>query len=352
MLPDIGPVIARKLISTCGSPSMVFAERKGKLLKIPGIGAKTLQALSNADGFKEAEKELHFIRTHKITVHYFLCQNFPTRLKQCPDSPILLYSKGSPQFETAKVLAVVGTRRSTPYGEQICQNLIAGLATTGVLIISGLAYGIDACAHRAALANGLDTVAVLGHGLDRIYPFAHRTLASQMISQGGLVTDFPSGTKPDRNNFPSRNRIIAGLSDAILVVEAAEKGGALITADIGISYDREVMAIPGRVDDELSKGTNQLIHDNKAALVTDARQVMDWMSWDMPKDLNVQTTLFEDLTDEERNVVEVIRYYKECSLDTVAMQSGLSVPRTSSLLFMMEIKGLVRSLPGKIFRLL
>jgi DNA processing protein len=352
LIPEIGPIVARKLINHCGSPAEVFKESRSKLLKIPGVGKKPVTGIGDPAIIERAEKELLFIARKKVKVHYFQNNSYPGRLKQCADAPILLYTLGNTSLEASRVLAVVGTRRSTPYGEEVCRRIISELNGSGVLIVSGLAYGIDACAHRAALENGLQTLGVLGHGFDHMYPYAHANLARQMLNQGGLASDFPSGTKPDRNNFPSRNRIIAGLSDAVLVVEAAAKGGALITADLAQGYDREVLAVPGRTYDELSEGCNNLIRDNKAALVCNARQVLDWMGWDSAPGLSHQGTLFDDLSEPEQKVVDLLRAARESSLDSIAILTGFGAARTASLLFEMEIKGLLRSLPGKIYRLL
>lgn len=351
MIRDVGPVNARNLIAHCGGAVEVFRCSRKDLLTIPGMGLRTVDKLRDRNVLREAEKEMDYLARNHISARSYLDDTYPSRLKHCIDSPVVLFVKGDPPLELSRVLAVVGTRRATQYGIGICEKIIAELSQCGCIIVSGLAYGIDACAHRAALAHGLPTAAVLGHGLDRVYPWVHHKLAQQMLAEGGLISDFHSGTKPDRNNFPRRNRIIAGLADAVLVIEAAVSGGALITAGIAQSYDREVMAVPGRVDDEFSAGTNQMIRDNKAALVNGAEDVLAWLGWETNTREATQGLLFSDLPDEQRVLIDTLRASGEASIDHLAYRSGLPLPRVSALLFELELKSLVRTLPGKIYRL-
>ena len=298
LVPGIGDVLGKKLIVYCGSAEAVFRENKKLLRKIPRVGEKLLEALSGKEIFIRAEKEMAFISRYKIQVYSFRDKEYPYRLSNCIDSPLVLYYKGTGNLNHSKVIGIVGTRTPTEYGKEVCYKLISGLAEQQIFIISGLAYGIDTCAHKVALDNGLLTAAVLGHGLDRIYPFLNKSLAEKMINQGGLVTDFPSQTEPDRENFPKRNRIIAGLCDAVVVIEAAQKGGALITADIANSYNRDVFAVPGRIGDLYSEGTNSLIRMNKASLIQSPEDIRYLLGWDV-KDKKpglVQRKIFLEMT--------------------------------------------------------
>jgi len=282
MVPSIGPITARKLIRKVGSARAIFDQKKEVLEKIQGIGPRLSQSFNAASLLGKAEKELEFLDRHHITVLYFKDPDYPARLKQCEDGPILLYAKGDQGLKCRRGLSVVGTRRATYYGKEICRKIIHGLSEriNDLVIVSGLAYGIDVIAHRAALEKGIPTVAVLGHGFSTIYPSAHRDTAKRIIDQGALVTDFPSEMGPERNNFLRRNRIIAGLADATLVIESGEKGGALITADMAASYQRDVLAVPGRVGDERSKGCNGLIKDTMAALTESAEDVINHLNWE------------------------------------------------------------------------
>jgi len=284
---------------------------------------------------------------------FFRDKDYPFRLKNCYDSPVLLYWKGNADLNTAKIIGIVGTRKATDYGKNICYKLVSGLADQQVLIVSGLAYGIDSCAHRAAIESGLPTVGVLGHGLDRIYPGFNRVLAEKMMKQGGLLTDFPSGTNPDRENFPKRNRIIAGLCDGIIVVEAGRKGGALITADIANSYNRDVFAVPGRIGDPWSEGSNFLIKANKAALIQSAEDVRYLMGWDIPPGLQPvqQRKIFIEMTPEEEALVKILTESGKLGVDEICIRAGISMSRVSAALLNLEFEGVVRSLPGKLYEL-
>ena len=267
LIPGVGDVLAKNLISYCGSAEEVFKQKKAQLFKIPDIGPVIAESIVKFNSFKRAEEEIKFIEKYKIQPLFYLDKTYPERLKQCYDSPPLLYYKGNVELNQTKILAIVGTRKASDYGKAITEEIISGLSQEGILIISGLAYGIDIYAHKAALKNNLNTIGVVGHGLDTIYPAIHKPVAEKMINQGGILTEFMSKTKMSPENFPARNRIVAGISDAVLIVEAAEKGGALITAEIANSYNRDVFAIPGRSIDTVSRGCNYLIKSNKAALV-------------------------------------------------------------------------------------
>jgi DNA processing protein len=344
-------VNGKKLISYCGSVEAVFREKKKALLKIPGIGESTVASIVSQNVLERAEEEIVFMEKYKISPLFYTDKTYPQRLKHCIDSPIMLYYKGSADLNKQKIISVVGTRRASDYGKEICIQLIEDLAPLNVLVVSGLAYGIDAKAHQAALQFGLETVGVLAHGLDRIYPYAHRTMAEKMIRSGGLITDFLSKTNPDRENFPKRNRIIAGMSDALIVVESAIRGGALITANIANSYSRDVFAVPGKVNDKFSEGCNYLIKTNKAALIQSAKDIEYIMLWEEKSTASsIQKKLFEELEPDEELIYNIIQDKKEVSVDYLVLQSQFSNSKIAALLLNLEFKGLVKSLPGKMYK--
>jgi len=353
LVPGIGDVLGKKLVSICGSAEAVFREQRRMLSKIPRINHSILDALGDKTIFERAEKEVYFVERYKIKTLFFLDKEFPFRLKNCFDGPILLYFKGNANLNNPKVIGIVGTRNATDYGKEICRSLIDGLQPEEVLIVSGLAYGIDSCAHRCSLEKGMETVGVLGHGLDRIYPYMNKGLAERMIRNGGLLTDFTSGTKPDRENFPSRNRIIAGLCDALIVVEAARKGGALITAGIANSYNRDVFAVPGRIGDLYSEGTNFLIKSNKAALIQSTGDIKYMMGWDVPDKhpSSGQRKIFIELTEEEKIIVGILTSAGKTGIDELAILAGISMSKVSVALINLEFEGVVKSLPGKVYEL-
>ena len=278
-IPGIGNHIIRQLVSYCGSAEKVFKTSKGKLRKIPGIGDVTAEAIVKGKPFADAEKEWRKAEREKSQLIFFTDKNYPSRLKQIPDAPSLLYSKGNIDFENPKSVAIVGTRKSTDYGRECVELLVAGLQKHAALIISGLAYGIDIQAHKQAIKNNLPTIGVMGSGIDVMYPASHIETAKKMFVNGGVVSENPFGTKPDAHNFPARNRIIAGLCDVLVVVEAAQKGGALITAEIANSYNKDVMAFPGNVGRSYSEGCNSLIKSNRAHLITSVKDLEYVMNW-------------------------------------------------------------------------
>jgi len=309
------------------------------------------------DALNRAEKEIEFITKNNIQTYYYTDRDYPFRLKECPDSPLLIYSKGNCNLNNGKFIGIVGTRNATETGKDNCKKLIADLsnALPNAIIVSGLAYGVDICAHKTALDVGLPTIGVIGHGLDRIYPDVHRPTAVKMVQEGALLTEYLSQTNPDKQNFVQRNRIIAGLSDAIVVVESGTKGGALITAEIANDYNRDVFAFPGRVSDEWSKGCNALIKNNKASLIESADDILRFMSWEK-QDLNakptVQTALFRDLSNEEQGIVSILRQNQEgIQFNELAIQLEKPISKISSLLLEMEFKGLVRCFPGNLYKI-
>jgi len=353
LLPGVGDVNAKKLIAYCGGVEAVFHQKKSHLLKIDGIGPKLADAITNQSVLKRAEEELEFIKKHNIKALFYTENEYPLRLKQVHDSPVLIYFKGNAELNEAKVLSVVGTRKVSEHGKLICEQILAGFKNENVLIVSGLAYGVDTQAHKSSLDNGLNTIAVLAHGLDRIYPGANRGLAKRMIEQGGLLTDFPSRTNPDAPNFPKRNRIIAGLADATLVIESAKKGGSLITADIANSYNRDVFAVPGRPNDVYSNGTNFLIRTNRAALVESAEDIKYMMGWDIAgKENSAQKKLFIELKPEEEILMNILAQEKDSTIDLIALKAQMPMSKVSVILLNLEFEGLIRCLPGKVFKLI
>jgi len=357
LIKGIGNTLAKSLIAYVGSVEGVFKEKQQALAKIPGIGDVLSTEIVSQNVLQRAEQEIEFILKNKIQTTYYADRDYPFRLKECPDSPIMLYNRGNCDLNNGKFIGIVGTRNATETGKENCRKLIAGLASAqpGAVIVSGLAYGVDICAHKAALDAGLPTIGVVGHGLDRIYPAAHRPTAVKMIENGALLTEYLSLTNPDRPNFVQRNRIIAGLCDATVVIESAARGGALITAEVANDYNRDVFAFPGRVNDEWSAGCNALIKNNKASLIESADDILRFMNWeDHSSGANpvVQTALFMDLSDEEQSVAAVLRQNLDgCQLNELAIQLEKPVSKISSLLLEMEFKGIVKCLPGNLYRI-
>jgi DNA processing protein len=348
LIPMIGDVQGKKLVAYCGGVEAVFREKKKNLVKVPGVGEAIAASIHRKSNFARAELEMEFIRQFKITPLFYLDPGYPDRLKHCEDGPMMLYFKGNANMCQKRILSVVGTRMPTDYGKAMCDQVIHGLADQGVLIVSGLAYGVDTAAHRASLASGLQTVGVLAHGLDIVYPYVNRPLAEKMVENGGLLTEFMSRTKLNRDYFPRRNRIIAGMADATLVIESAERGGALITADIANSYSRDVFAVPGRTTDQKSSGCNRLIRSNKAALVQNAEDICYLMGWDQsPHKPQAQQKLFFELNDEEKKILEMLETRNEAGIDEIYLTSGMTASKVAAILLKLEFDGLIRSLPGK-----
>ena len=352
LIPGVGSILAKSLLGYCGSPEAVFRMPKAKLEKIPGIGRITAQRIANANVLKEAEDELRFVEKEGIRLIFFTDEDYPFRLKQCMDGPILLYYKGTADLNHPKIIGIVGTRNATEYGRWATERIVEELAPWQPLVISGLAYGIDIAAHKAALAAGLETIGVVGHGLDRIYPAAHRDSARKMMEQGGLLTEFPSGTNPDRENFPARNRVVAGMVDALIVVETAIKGGAMITADIAASYARDVFAVPGRLNDPLSAGCLKLIEWLKAAVYPSAPSFARNLGWEtegVPVKVQARQLSLE-LSGEEQRLYELLPASGPLSIEDIYRATGLPPGVISSTLLELEFKGLVKVLPGSRFQ--
>jgi DNA processing protein len=353
LIPGVGDVLAKNLISYCGGPKEVFSAKKSHLMRIPGIGEKIATEIVQFNQLKRAEKEITFMEKHHIQPLFYLDAEYPSRLKQIDDAPALLYQLGNANLNNEKIVGIVGTRKASEYGKNCIEGLIAGIAETGCLILSGLAYGIDIHAHREALKTHLPTVGVLAHGLDRIYPAQHTATAKKMVEQGGgLLTEFLSQSNPDRENFPKRNRIVAGLCDVLVVIETAERGGAMITAELANGYNKDVAAYPGKVTDEYSRGCNKLIKTNKATLITGAEDLYYLMGWNTqtPKH-SLQQSLPLDLSDSDLLVYSFIKNKTKVAIDEIAFALELDPGNLSLQLLEMEFKGLIRSLPGKMYEL-
>jgi len=353
LINGVGTLIAKKLLQHFGSAERVFNASIKELLQIEGIGKKTAEAVVNTNALALAKEALTFIEKHQIQVLFHDETNYPKRLKNCYDAPLLLYYKGTADLNKTRVVSIVGTRNATSYGKMICKQLIEVLKPYDVLITSGLAHGVDAAAHRESVLAEVPTVGVLGHGLDRIYPAVHRELAAKMIKNGGLLTEFLPGTNPDRENFPKRNRIIAGMADVTIVVEASIKGGALITAEIANSYHRDVYAFPGRVDDEFSEGCNFLIKTNRAGLINHPKDLIYYLGWDdeVPKKKqHVQAQLPLELNKEERLVCEAL-LKSALAVDELFVITNIAQSRLAIILLTLEMKGIIVALPGKLYKL-
>lgn len=352
-VPGIGDVAGRMLVQALGTASAVFKAKQSTLEKIEGIGAFRARAVKQFDGFAELETELEFIDKYKITPLFITDADYPQKLLHCYDAPLLLFYRGTANLNTDKMIAVVGTRSATDYGRNFTETLIAELAASGITITSGLAFGIDAAAHRAAIKNGLPTVAVVGHGLAKIYPPEHAGLAREMIGgSGGLLTEFFSNTKPDKHNFPLRNRIVAGICDATVVIETAIKGGSMITAKLADGYNRDVFALPGRTTDKNSTGCNYLIRHNKAAVITSATDLLETMGWKpVKKERKVQRSLFLNLTADEQLLCKILGAKEAVGIDELNGSSGLTSSAVAASLLSLELQGVVQSMPGKMYGL-
>lgn len=356
-VPGIGRMWAKKLIDYAGTATDVFRLRGDLPGRLPGITARVVAGLDCPAAFARAQQEYEFAQKNKIQCIPLTDEHYPARLRDCDDAPTILFFKGNADLNPRRVINMVGTRNASDYGKQLCVSFLRDLKTIcpDVLVVSGLAYGIDIHVHRAALLHNLPTVAVLAHGLDRIYPSQHRKTAVEMLDTGGLLTEFLTGTNPDKHNFVSRNRIVAGMSDATIVVESAAKGGSLITADIAGSYHRDCFAFPGRTTDDTSIGCNQLIRDNKASLLLSAEEFVNTMGWDAASQTSqavpVQRRLFLDLSAEEQLIIDTLQK-QDVQINTLVVNTNIPVHRMNALLFELEMKGIVRVLAGGMYQLI
>ena len=350
----IGDTTAKKLINHCGSAEAVLKEKKQNLLKIDGIGSVTISDLFNGNHIEAAEEELKFIKAENIKCHYFTSETYPEKLKHCIDSPILLFEAGNINLNKKHIISVVGARKITTNGIAFCEKLVEELAIYNPVIVSGFAYGTDITAQKAAIKHKLQTIGCLAHGLNQIYPKTHKKYMAEVENNGGFYTDFWSSDPFDRNNFLKRNRIIAGISEATIVIESAEKGGSLVTADIANSYNRDVFAVPGRTTDSQSTGCNNLIKQQKAHLLSTPLDIPYMLNWQLEDNQKpaVQKQLFVELDDNEKVIYNYLKENDKQLLDVIALKCNMPTYKLAGLLLNMELKGMIRPLPGKLFEVL
>ncbi len=352
---NIGCVHAKILSTEFGDASAIFKAKQSSLEKIEGIGTVRAKAIKSFSDFSNAEEEIKFIEKYNIKPLFLSDKDYPQRLLNCYDSPTLLYYKGDADLNTSKIIAVIGTRNNTDYAKQVTDILIKELKEQNVTVVSGMAYGVDSIAHKAAIKNGLPTIGVLAHGLDQIYPPQHAGLAKDMLKHnGGLLTEFRSKTKPDKHNFPTRNRIVAGMCDATIVIETGIKGGSMITAELANGYNKDVFAFPGKVTDTKSAGCNYLIKTNKAILLTDAQELIELMSWEektQKTKSNIQKELFIELSADEKTIVDILKEKETVHIDEINIKSGLSSSAVAAAILNLEFQSVVSSLPGKMYKL-
>lgn len=350
LVDGIGIGNAKKMIAYAGGVDQLFTLPLEELkAKVP-VNDLLIEALREPGILQRAEEEIAFLEAQNSIAHFYLDKTYPHRLKMCDDGPIVLYQKGNGTHNSARMLGVVGTRNCTEYGRKVCNNIIDGLKDFGVTIVSGLAYGIDIAAHRAALQAGLPTFAVVAHGLHTLYPGEHHSIAEKMMDTGGLLTDYNHTSPFHPSNFPSRNRIVAGMCDATLVIETPDKGGSLITANIANSYGRDVFAVPGRAGDKTSEGCNRLIRTNHAHLVESAEQIAELMGWSKHNEKKVQKTIFIDLSDADKAIIELLKE-GPVPIDELCAKAKTTTGKLSAQLLNLEFSGVVRSLPGKVYEL-
>ncbi|MGV6828797.1 MAG: DNA-processing protein DprA [Flavobacteriales bacterium] len=353
-VPNLGTISAKKLLRKVGSAEGVFKEKKKNLLKIDGIGLFKLKNLSVKQQLAEADQELLFIEQNSITYCSFLDKNYPEHLKHCEDGPILFFQQGNINLQHKKIISIVGTRNITSYGRTFCTKLIEDLAPLNPIIVSGFAYGIDITAHKAAMDNNLQTIACLAHGFNQIYPKIHKKYMNKVNENGGFITEFWSSDSFDRNNFLKRNRIIAGISQATIIIESAQKGGSLVTADIANSYNKDVFAVPGRVTDTQSQGCNNLIKTQQAHLLNSAADLIYLLGWELEekKPKPQQTELFVELTEDEKVVYHFLKDKEKQLMDIIAIECKIPTFKLASILLSMELKGVIKPLPGKLFEII
>ena len=351
----VGDIVAKKLINHCGSAENIFNTKVNHLKAIDGIGDFLIKKLRDKSIFEKAQQELKAIQNENYNVLYYQDDNYPIKLKHCIDGPVLLFAAGQINFENRKLISIVGTRQITSYGTEFCKKLMEDLAVFNPIIVSGFAYGVDIVAHQAAMDNNLQTIGVLAHGLNQIYPKTHKKYVAKMEQNGGFLTEFWSNSNPDKENFVRRNRIVAGMSEATIVIESAEKGGSLITANLANDYSRDVFAVPGRTSDKFSQGCNDLIKTQRAQLMTSAADLIYSLNWEMEttsksrNDKSIQKQLFISLDNEEQKIYDYLQKNGKQLLDIVALECDFPIYRISSILLNMELKGVIRPLPGKLF---
>jgi len=351
MIPQVGDIQIGILLKHFGSAASVLSASAKALEEVPGIGTVRAASIRNCHVQQRVEAEWRFIQKNHIKVLVKGNQGYPSKLEHCMDAPHVLFYKGSSGLLNKRVVSVVGTRSPSQYGKDRVVELMAVLGQYNVMVVSGLAYGIDTVAHKEALNNTLETIGVLGHGHDQLYPHANKALAADMLQQGGLLSEFMQGIQPEKQNFPKRNRIVAGMADAVVVVESGSKGGSLITADIANSYNKDVLAYPGRATDPSSKGCNQLIRNHKANLITCGQDLVEFMNWaeDQHQSSKVQHAMKASLSDEENVILSIISHHDPCPIDLLTNLSGLNPGLVSAHVLSLEMAGLITSLPGKLY---
>jgi DNA processing protein len=346
----VGDIVAKKLLTFCGNAEAVFKSKSSQLSAIDGVGSVLTRKLKDKSVFERATAEMKFISDNNIQPLFFLDEKYPDKLKHCIDGPILLFSSGTFDLQNQKIISIVGTRQVTSYGVEFCKKLISDLAPLNPIIVSGFAYGVDIIAHQAAMEENLQTIGVVAHGLNQIYPGTHKKYVAKMEKNGGFMTEFWSSSNPDKENFVRRNRIVAGMSEATIVIESAEKGGSLITANCAIDYNRDVFAVPGRVSDKYSQGCNNLIKTQKANVLTSAADLIYMLNWDIEKKSKaVQKQLFVELNQDEQKVYDYLQKSGKEVMDLIAIKCGFPIFKISGILLNMELKGVIRPLPGKLF---
>ncbi|MCV9929670.1 DNA-processing protein DprA [Flavobacterium sp. LS1R49] len=346
----VGDIMAKKLLLHCGSAEAIFKTKLAQLASIDGVGSFLLRNIKEKSIFEKAQKELDFIGSNDINITFFQEESYPDRLKHCIDSPVLLFSSGNIDLKNKKIISIVGTRQITSYGMEFCKKLIEDLAPLDPVIVSGFAYGVDIVAHQLAIENNLQTIGVVAHGLNQIYPKTHKRYVAKVEQNGGFMTEFWSSSNPDKENFVRRNRIVAGMSEATIVIESADKGGSLITANMANDYNRDVFAVPGRVTDKYSQGCNNLIKTQKANVLTNAADLVYILNWDVEnKSKSVQKQLFVELEPDEQKIYDYLLKTGKDLMDTIALKCNFPIYKISGLLLNMELKGVIRPLPGKLF---
>lgn len=346
----IGDIMAKKLLTHFGNPEAIFKVKSHQISGIDGVGSVLLRNLKDKTVFEKANKELEFIKSNAINVSFFQDESYPDRLKHCIDSPVLIFTSGTINLKNKKLISIVGTRQITSYGIEFCKKFIEDLAPLDPVIVSGFAYGVDIVAHQLAMDNNLQTIGVLAHGLNQIYPKTHKKYIARMEENGGFITEFWSSSNPDKEKFVRRNRIVAGMTEATIVIESADKGGSLITANLANDYNRDVFAVPGRVTDKYSQGCNDLIKTQKANVLTSAADLVYVLNWDIEnKSKPVQKQLFVELEVEEQKIYDFLLKNGKELLDVIALQCDFPIYKISGMLLNMELKGVIRPLPGKLF---
>lgn len=353
LVPNIGCVQAKILIEKYGDAESIFKAKRKELSTIENIGLVRAASIKSFEDFSQAERQIKFIEKYKIQPLFITDKNYPQRLLHCYDSPTLLYYCGNADLNNSKIISIIGTRSNTDYGKQTTEKLVSELKDLNALIVSGLAFGIDAIAHKAALQNQLETVAVLAHGFQTIYPQQHKVLAKEILQHGGLLTEFKNGDEPDKFNFPKRNRIVAGMADATIVIETPVKGGSMITAELANNYNRDVFALPGKITDTKSAGCNYLIQNNKAILFTDAIELIETLGWQTKKmKKKQQKELFIELSDDEKIIVNILKEKELTHIDEINLRSNLNSSSVAAAILNLELQNVIAGLPGKMYKIL